>query len=114
MASSTKSIVDFGGGDGVLIDVESHITKGLPSVTIIGYASKAVDEAKDRVRASFANSSIQFPKKHVTINLAPADIPKDATSLDLAIAVSILAATGQIKAEAAGSYIFLGELGLDG
>ncbi|MBI2009230.1 YifB family Mg chelatase-like AAA ATPase [Candidatus Saccharibacteria bacterium] len=113
MASSTKSIVDFGGGDGVLIDVESHITKGLPSVTIIGYASKAVNEAKDRLRASFANSDIPLPKKRITINLSPADIPKDATSLDLAMAVAILASDGQIRMPAK-NYAFLGELSLDG
>ena len=113
MASSTKSIVDFGGGDGVLIDVESHITKGLPSVTIIGYASKAVNEAKDRLRASFANSDIPLPKKRITINLSPADIPKDATSLDLAMAVAILASDGQVRMPAK-DIAFLGELSLNG
>ena len=113
MANSTKSIVDFGGGDGVLIDVESHITKGLPSVTIIGYASKAVNEAKDRLRASFANSDIPLPKKRITINLSPADIPKDATSLDLAMAVAILASDGQINMPGKDTA-FLGELSLDG
>lgn len=113
MTSSTKSIVDFGGGDGVLIDVESHITKGLPSVNIIGYASKTVAEAKDRLRASFANSDIPLPKKRITINLSPADIPKDATSLDLAMAVAILASDGQINMPAKDTA-FLGELSLDG
>ncbi len=113
MASSTKSIVDYGGGDGVLIDVESHITKGLPSVNIIGYASKAVNEAKDRLRASFANSEIPLPKRRITINLSPADIPKDATSLDLAMAVAILASDGQIRMPAK-DRAFLGELSLDG
>jgi magnesium chelatase family protein len=98
----------------MLISVECHITNGLPSVIIIGYASKAVDEAKERLRASFANCSLQFPKKRVTINLSPADIPKDATSLDLAMAVAILSHSGQIDYQAAKDWVFLGELGLDG
>ena len=114
MSGAIKSIIDYSGVGAELVEVECHITNGLPSVTIIGYASKAVEEAKDRVRASFANSNLKFPKKHLTINLAPADIPKDSTSLDLAIAVSILSAAGQIKPELASPYLFLGELSLDG
>lgn len=113
MASSIKSIVDNGGGDGTLIEVQSHITSGLPSITIIGYASKAVNEAKDRLRASFANSDLPFPKKRVTINLSPADIPKDSTSLDLAMAVAVLSSDGQIN-RPANNCMFLGELCLDG
>lgn len=113
MANSIKSIVDYGGGEGILIEVQSHITKGLPSVTIIGYASKAVNEAKDRLRASFANSDLPFPKKRITINLSPADIPKDSTSLDLAMAVAVLASDGQIKRPGS-NYGFFGELSLDG
>ena len=113
MAGSIKSIVDYGGGEGLLIEVESHITKGLPSVTIIGYASKAVNEAKDRLRASFANSDLPFPKKRITINLSPADIPKDSTSLDLAMAVAVLSSDGQIKRPGS-NCAFFGELSLDG
>lgn len=113
MADSIKSIVDYGGGEGILIEVESHITKGLPCVTIIGYASRAVNEAKDRLRASFANSNLPFPKKRITINLSPADIPKDSTSLDLAMAVAVLSSDGQIKRPGS-NYAFLGELSLDG
>lgn len=96
-----------------MIEVESHITKGLPSVTIIGYASKAVNEAKDRLRASFSNSNLPFPKKRITINLSPADIPKDSTSLDLAMAVAVVASDGQIT-KPASDCAFLGELSLDG
>lgn len=113
MANSIKSIGDYGGGDGILIEVQSHISKGLPSVTIIGYASKAVNEAKDRLRASFANSNLPFPKKRITINLSPADIPKDSTSLDLAMAVAVLTSDGQIKRPGS-NCAFLGELSLDG
>lgn len=81
---------------------------------IIGYATKAVDEAKERLRGAFASSSLELPKKRITINLAPGDLPKDGTSLDLAIATSILAVTGQIKSELLTCCALLGELGLDG
>ncbi len=111
----TRSIIDYSGNSAAYVDVQCHITNGLPSVIIIGYASKAVDEAKERLRASFANSTIQFPKKRITLNLSPADIPKkDATSLDLAMAVAILAESKQIETAALDKAIFLGELSLDG
>lgn len=114
MAKSVKSIVNRGGTDALLVNVECHITNGLPSILIIGYASRAVDESKDRLRASFTNSNLQLPKKRITINLSPADIPKDSTSLDLSMAVAVLAASKQIKEEPLKSWLFLGELGLDG
>ncbi|MEX2006812.1 MAG: YifB family Mg chelatase-like AAA ATPase [Candidatus Saccharimonadales bacterium] len=115
MTKSIKSIVDYSGTSPVSVDVECHITNGLPAIVIIGYASKAVDEAKERLRASFANSTIPFPKKRVTINLSPADIPKDSTSLDLSMAVSVLVQDSQIKSdEIPKDAVFLGELGLDG
>ena len=101
--------------DGALAEVECHITNGLPSIVIIGYASKAVDEAKERLRASFANCSIAFPKKRITINLSPADLPKDSTSLDLAMAAAIMQTSRQIEApDSLADWIFLGELALDG
>lgn len=108
------SIVDYSGTGAVLVEAECHITNGLPSIIIIGYASKAVDEAKERLRASFANSSIPFPKKRVTINLSPADLPKDSTSLDMAMAVAVLLHSQQIKSGALDRWAFLGELSLDG
>jgi magnesium chelatase family protein len=109
-----KSIVDYSETGGALVNVQCHITNGLPSVIIIGYASKAVDEAKERLRASFANSSIQLPKKRITLNLSPADVPKDSTSLDLPMAVAILSESGQIDQSNLDNCIFLGELSLDG
>ena len=114
MAKSIKSIVDHSGIGGMLINVECHITNGLPSIVIIGYASKAVDEAKERLRAGFANSNIPFPRKRITINLSPADVPKDATSLDLAMAVSVMSESSQIALEDLAQKAFLGELSLDG
>jgi magnesium chelatase family protein len=112
MSKGVRTIVDHSGSDALLINVECHITNGLPAVVIIGYAGKAVDESKDRLRASFANCNLQFPKKRVTLNLSPADIRKDSTSLDLAMAVAVLAKSGQVQP--ADDYLFLGEIGLDG
>ena len=114
MAKSIKSIMDYSGTEAAVINVECHITNGLPAVIIIGHASKTVDEAKERLRASFSNSSLVLPKKRITINLSPADIPKDSTSLDLAMAVAVLNQSQQVKLDPARSPIFLGELSLDG
>src|SRR3954468_6173589 len=99
MSKAVRSIVDHSGTSALLVNVECHITNGLPAIIIIGYASKAVDEAKERLRASFANCQIPFPKKRVTINLSPADIPKGSTSLDLAMAISVLAHSQQVKTD---------------
>ena len=114
MTKSIKSIIGTF-NDFQLIGVETHTGKGLPIVLIIGDVSRAVDEAKDRLRASFANSDLVLPKKRITINLAPADIKKNDASLDLAMACSILSASGQIKVDKVlGNTIIIGELGLDG
>lgn len=114
MADSIKSVVDNAGFSGLPVTVECHITKGLPAVVIIGYASKAVNEAKDRLRASFANVQLPLPRQRITINLSPADVPKDTTSLDLAMAIAILTSDGQLKLASAAEWIYFGELGLDG
>ena len=113
MAKGVRSTVDYSGAAALPINVECHITNGLPAVIIIGYASKAVDEAKERLRASFANSNISFPKKRITINLSPADVPKDSTSLDLAMAVSIMQEAKLVDAIDPDTGFF-GELSLDG
>lgn len=110
MSASVKSIVDIGTG-GMLVDIECHISNGLPAIVIVGFANKAVDEAKERLRGAFTNSHLELPKKRITVNLAPADVPKDSTSFDLAIAVSVLIASRQCKST---DHILIGELGLDG
>jgi magnesium chelatase family protein len=114
MKSAVRSIVDYTGAAALLVSVECHITNGLPGIIIIGHASRAVDEAKERLRASFANCNMQFPKKRVTLNLSPADVPKDSTSLDLAMAVAVLTRSGQVQTDNLSGYLFLGEIGLDG
>jgi magnesium chelatase family protein len=113
MASRVHSIIDYGSG-GLLIDVECHISKGLPAIIVVGLAAKAIDEAKERLRSAFTSCDLLMPKKRITINLAPADTPKDSSSFDMAIAVAILAASKQLAVRPDERQIFIGELGLDG
>lgn len=102
------------GLDPVPIEVEVDIAAmGLPGFTIVGLPDKAVEEAKERVRAAIKNSGADFPAKRITVNLAPSDIPKEGTQFDLAIALGILIASGQIETKSNGSLV-LGELSLDG
>ena len=96
------------------VTVEVHITNGLPSLSIVGLPETAVKESKDRVRAALINSTFDFPYQRVTINLAPADLPKEGGRFDLAIAMGILAASGQIPASPLDDYEFIGELALSG
>ena len=102
------------GLDAYKVDVEVDIpSQGLPSFTIVGLPDKAVEESKERVRSAIKNSGADFPAKRITVNLAPADIPKEGPSYDLAIALGILIASGQISPEIEKS-LFIGELSLDG
>ena len=102
------------GIDAPLILVEAHISYGQPNFSIVGLPEKAVKESKDRVRSAIINSKFDFPHERITINLAPADLPKEGGRYDLAIALGILAATGQINKENLSEYEFAGELGLLG
>jgi magnesium chelatase family protein len=113
MATSIYSILQQGYG-GVAIEAQCHISNGLPAIIIVGLGGKAVDEAKERLRGAFANAKLELPRKRITINLAPADIPKETTSLDLPIALAILAANGQVARPIDKTEAFIGELGLDG
>lgn len=113
MSARVHSIIDTGGG-GLIIDVECHLSNGLPTIVIVGFATKAVDEAKERVRSAFATSKLDLPKKRITINLAPADVPKDSSAFDLPIAAAILESSKQTGLSNLGHTIFIGELGLDG
>jgi len=97
-----------------LIEVEVHVSQGLPSLTIVGLPEAAVRESKDRVRSAIINSGFQFPTKRLTINLAPADLPKDGSRLDLPIALGILIASGQLPENVTDQLEFIGELALDG
>jgi magnesium chelatase family protein len=103
------------GIDGVIIDVEVDVAnRGLPSFTIVGLPSKSVDEAKERVRSAITNSGFSMPDKRLTINLAPADLPKEGSHFDVPIAVGIIAASGLLTQQMVDNTIFLGELSLEG
>ena len=97
-----------------LVTVEVHLSNGLPSLSIVGLPEAAVKESKDRVRSALLNSHFDFPARRITINLAPADLPKDGGRFDLAIALGILAASAQLPSETLKNYEFLGELALSG
>ncbi len=96
------------------VAVEVHLANGLPSFTLVGLPETEVKEARDRVRAALQNSGFDFPSKRITVNLAPADLPKESGRFDLAIALGILIASGQIKAPTLDSHEFAGELSLSG
>ena len=113
MAATVQGIISTG-TSGVIVDIECHLSNNLPNIVIVGFANKAVDEAKERIRGAFGSSRIMLPRKRITINLAPADIPKADSGFDLAIAVSILLASEQIPASLTKQHAFIGELGLDG
>lgn len=96
------------------VSVEVHLSNGLPSFTIVGLAETAVKESKDRVRSAIINSQFEFPCRRITVNLAPADLPKSGSGFDLPIAIGILAASGQIPPDKLASHEFIGELALGG
>lgn len=102
------------GFEGFPIEVECDMTKGLPSLQIVGLGNKAIDEAKERVRSAIRNSKLDYPIQKITINLAPAQLPKDGTHFDLAIALALLVRTGQLQQSATDGALFAGELALTG
>lgn len=99
---------------GYKVKVEVDINKGLPSYDVVGLADTAIKESKQRVRSAIKNSGYQFSVDKITINLAPADTKKEGSLLDLAIAVGVLSATGQVETERVNDIVFIGELSLDG
>src|SRR6478672_9146090 len=93
------------GLEAVPVEVEIDIAaQGLPSFTIVGLPDKAVEEAKERVRSAIRNSGADFPAKKITVNLAPADLPKEGPSYDLPIALGILLASGQIQTDISDAF----------
>lgn len=102
------------GMDAPLVTVEVHLANGLPRFTIVGLPEAEVKESKDRVRAALQNGRFKFPARRITVNLAPADLPKASGRFDLPIALGILAATGQIPADKLDQYEWAGELSLNG
>jgi len=108
------STVAFEGIDARAVDVQVQVAPGLPKFHLVGLADKAVSEAKERVRAAMIASGLALPARRITVNLAPADLPKEGSHYDLPIALGLMAAIGAIPADAVAGFTVLGELGLDG
>lgn len=102
------------GVDGVLVAVEADAGRGLPSFAIVGQGDRVVGESRDRIRAAFRQTGLEFPKGRVTVNLVPTGLPKAGSALDLPIAVAIAATCVELTPERLAGTLFLGELGLDG
>ena len=102
------------GFEGSLIEVESDMKNGLPSLQVVGLGNKAIDEARERIRSAIGNSLLEFPAKKLIINLAPAELPKDGSHYDLPMALSLLTASKQLRQEEVANAVFAGELALDG
>ena len=97
-----------------LVSIEAHLSNGLPSFHMVGLPETAVKESKDRVRSAIINSHFEFPARRITVNLAPAELPKEGSRFDIAIAIAILAASDQLPREQLRDYEFIGELALSG
>jgi len=107
----TRTVV---GVEAYEVSVEVHLANGLPAFSTVGLPETTVKESKDRVRGAILNSGFEFPAKRITVNLAPADLPKTGGRFDLPIAIGILVASGQIRADSLDEYEMVGELALDG
>lgn len=114
MSLATINTQALNGVTPIPVLVEVHISSGLPALSIVGLPEATVRESKDRVRAAIINSGFDFPMRKITINLAPADLPKDGGRYDLPIAIGILAASNQIPTENLQQFEFHGELALSG
>ncbi|MBR2543839.1 YifB family Mg chelatase-like AAA ATPase [Candidatus Saccharibacteria bacterium] len=113
MIAIIQSIVPYG-YQAKAVEVEVDMNRGLPAFNIVGMANKTINEARERVRSAIVNSGFSFPTKKVTVNLAPADLPKDGSYLDLPIALSVLVISGQLLKSDVAKRVFVGELSLDG
>jgi magnesium chelatase family protein len=108
------STVAFEGIEARAVDVQVQVAPGLPAFAIVGLPDKAVSEARERVRSALIASGLALPARRITVNLAPADVPKEGSHYDLPIALGLMAAIGAIPPDALGGFTVLGELGLDG
>ncbi len=113
MSCSIQGIL-VNGSEGIVIDIECQLSNGLPTIVIVGLGNKAIDEAKERIRSAFASNKLKLPRLRITINLAPADVPKESSSFDLAIAASIMVASGKVQHSLGKQAAVIGEIGLDG
>ena len=106
--------VAFEGIEARAVDVQVQVAPGLPAFNVVGLPDKAVSEARERVRAALVASGLALPARRITVNLAPADLPKEGSHYDLPIALGLMAAIGAMPADALAGFTVLGELGLDG
>ena len=106
--------VAFEGVEGWLVEVQCAVTPGMPSFSVVGLPDKAVSEAKERVRSALAELAIALPSRKITINLSPADLPKEGSPFDLPIAIALLTAIGIIPDDTAEAILSIGELSFDG
>ena len=113
MIAKIYSAIPYG-FEGRLVEVEGDINRGLPAFNIVGMANKTINEAKERVKSAILNSGFMFPSKKITINLAPADLLKNGSFLDLPIALSVLVLSGQLLERDLKGSLFVGELSLTG
>src|SRR5215218_7006826 len=106
--------VAFEGIEARAVDVQVQVAPGLPAFNLVGLPDKAVSEARERVRSALITSGLALPARRITVNLAPADLPKEGSHYDLPIALGLMAAIGAIPADALNGFTVLGELALDG
>lgn len=111
---SRVTTVAFQGVDARPVDVQVHITPGLVGFSIVGLPDKAVAESRERVRSALVASGMAMPAKRITVNLAPADLPKEGSHFDLPIALGVMAAMGAVSGDSVAGHVVLGELSLDG
>ena len=111
---SSLYTVSLTGLDGNIVEVQTDISNGIVAFEIIGLPDTTVREARDRAKASIKNCGCDFPRKRITMNLAPASLKKEGSSFDLAITLAILHASGQLNVSDPDHTVFLGELALDG
>jgi magnesium chelatase family protein len=111
---ATVATVAYLGLEARDVEVQCQVAAGLPAFVIVGLPDKAVAESRERVRAAIASMGLSFPPKRITVNLSPADLPKEGSHYDLPIALALLGAMGIVDAESLSAYLAVGELGLDG
>lgn len=108
-----KSIIEHGNG-GLVVTIECHLSNSLPNIVVVGVAHRSIDEARERIRGALASSRIPIPRKRITLNLAPADIPKEGSGFDLPMLLAILASSNMIRLPPDDTTVVMGEVGLDG
>ena len=113
MVSKVVSAIPLG-YDGVRVEIEGDVNRGLPGLQIVGMGNKTIEESKERIKSAINNSLLEFPNKRITINLAPAELQKDGAYLDLPIALSVLVLSEQLRQKDVDGKLFVGELALDG